>query len=150
MVFGSQHRAHSGALIAIAFAASVIALVAPSPVRASSRAGDVRRHSAARIELPRHPQNDALELSIVSSDDRSGKITLRFVLPRAGIVRILLTTLDGSEVGTLASGLSSAGENRLEIDVKTIPPGQYRLTLQTRDGNASTRLVIVRQSTTRG
>lgn len=150
MVFGSRQRALIRALIAIAIAIAAGIIVAPPPVRASSRAGAATRHSAARIDLPRHPANDALELSIVSSDDRAGTVTLRFVLPRAGIVRILLATLDGSEVGTLASGLSSAGENRLEIDVKAIPPGQYRLTLQTRDGNASTRLVIVRQQTTRG
>ena len=63
---------------------------------------------------------------------------------RPGIVRISLSTLDGKEVGTLASGLQSAGENRVELDVGKIPPGQYRCTLQSRDGNASTRLVIVR------
>jgi hypothetical protein len=90
-------------------------------------------------------EKHALALDIVTSEQKEeGRVTLRFTLPRAGIVRISIASLDGKEMGTLASGLSSAGENRLDVDVSRIPPGQYRLSLQTRDGNASTRLVVAK------
>lgn len=98
---------------------------------------------ATILDEPAPPVRATLELEVLMTGDRD-RMTLRFALPRAGIVRITLSTLDGREVGTLASGLSAAGENRIDIDVKKIPPGEYRITLQSRDGNASTRLVIAR------
>ena len=82
----------------------------------------------------------ALEVVSLSRD----RMTIRFSLPRAGIVRISLMTPDGKEMGTLASGLTAAGENRLEIDVSRIPAGEYHCTLQSRDGSVSTRVVIGR------
>lgn len=66
------------------------------------------------------------------------------MLPRAGIVRVVLMDQAGREMGVLASGLSSSGENLLEIDVSTIPAGEYRCVMQTRDGNASATLTITR------
>jgi hypothetical protein len=129
----------------IAMIAAGAAMLAVGTVRAGIRTAHERRTAmrpaSSRVDIPTAKR--ALELEIAPSDER-GRVTLRFSLPRAGIVRITISTLDGREVGTLASGLSAAGENRLDIDVSAIPPGQYQCTLQTRDGNVSTRLVVVR------
>jgi hypothetical protein len=130
MVFGSHLRV-IGTVSLMAVALSVVAVVT------------VRAHTPALAAFDVPKAKHALALEVLTSDER-GRVTLRFTLPRAGIVRIMLATLDGREMGALASGLSSAGENRLDIDVSTIPPGQYRCTLQSRDGTATTRLVIVR------
>lgn len=132
------------ALLTVPLVAIAVSLFSSSTAQTVDRIATATEgaivHAPADVPTP---ERTALGLEILTSDDR-GRVTLRFTLPRAGIVRIILTTLDGKEVGTLASGLSSAGENRLDLDVRKIPAGEYRCVVQTRDGNAATTLVITK------
>ena len=100
--------------------------------------------SARTSDVPTPAKSSSIALDIVSRDVSSDIVSLRFNLVRAGIIRLVLIDRDGKEVGVLASGLSSAGVNVIEIDTRKIPAGEYRCILQTRDGNASTPLVISR------
>jgi hypothetical protein len=146
-------RRHIRAVLTIAFAtfvatgfSSIAAQVGDRMATTTHRSSNGSIESSivnGPVDAP-PPAPNGLNLEVLASGSSRDRVTLRFTLPRAGIVRITLSTDDGREVGTLASGLSAAGDNRLELDVRKIPPGTYLLTLQTRGGNASTRLVIGR------
>jgi hypothetical protein len=134
---------HIRALLTLPLVAIAVSCFSSSAAQPHDRRATAPATAAVvdgRNDLPPVPRT-TLALEVVASANE-GRVTLRFTLPRAGIVRITLSTPDGREVGTLASGLSASGENRLDVDVRKIPEGQYLCTLQTRDGNASTRLVI--------
>ena len=131
---------------AAAFIATVAAIVASTS--ASAQVGAPHSPAAvssSAIDVPTaEKSSSALAISVVSIDTKEGVATIRFTLPRAGIIRMTLMSADGKEAGVLASGLSKAGENVVDIDIERITPGEYRCVLQTRDGNVSARLILTR------
>jgi hypothetical protein len=68
--------------------------------------------------------------------------TLRFTLPRSGIVSLELFDLSGHQVAVLVDGERAAGEQSVALSTDRLAPGMYFAALRY-DGRVSTRSVVV-------
>ena len=106
-------------------------------IEANVAVGDPVRAGDALALLPPEP-NPAVEGA-----------TLRFSLPEAGPVRVLVAGVDGRRVRLLLDGDRPAGPGRLAWDGRDdsgrrAPPGVYVCRIESRSGSASRRLAVVR------
>ena len=70
--------------------------------------------------------------------------TIRYALPKAGLVTLRIFDLLGNEVELLVNAKQPAGEYRIEWHPRNLPSGVYLYRLQTRDFLAVKKLVLLR------
>ncbi|GIV55847.1 MAG: hypothetical protein KatS3mg040_0615 [Candidatus Kapaibacterium sp.] len=70
---------------------------------------------------------------------------VRYVLPRAGTIRLALYDAAGKQQALLASGYAAAGESSLRLSPQALdlPSGTYSLELRTEDGSVIRRLIVI-------
>jgi hypothetical protein len=72
------------------------------------------------------------------------KTHLRFAVPRAGVVSMIIFTVDGKEVATLADGIYLPGSYELEWAPVGLPSGVYYCRLEADGVTITTKLLLVR------
>ena len=69
---------------------------------------------------------------------------VRYALPAAGAVRLVLYDVLGREVVRMVEGPRPAGPHETLLDVSRLAPGLYFVRLATREAVVTRRLVVVR------
>lgn len=69
---------------------------------------------------------------------------IRFYLPADEQVELKLFSANGELAQVLASGMSKSGENRIEVDVRSLASGRYYYTLKTAGGTLTLGLDVVK------
>jgi hypothetical protein len=89
------------------------------------------------------PEGEVLGLSVWPNPSSSA-LSLRYVLPTAGPVRLLLYDVLGREVVVVAEGQRAMGEHAAQVDLSALPPGLYVVRLEAGGASASRTLSVAR------
>ncbi|MBN1895425.1 T9SS type A sorting domain-containing protein [bacterium] len=70
--------------------------------------------------------------------------TLSYMLNGSGPVRVTVTSLNGRKISTLVNGFQPAGRHEVRFDGSDLPGGLYLCRLQTENGNATAKMMLMK------
>lgn len=72
----------------------------------------------------------------------SGSTTVQFTLPYEDEVELMLVTLQGDKIRSIASGMRKSGSNIIEFSADNLASGTYMLVLRTSYGTITEKIII--------